>query len=102
VDKLQDYLTTKGADKHTARKQARGAARGYLGNALSTEIIFSASVAQWRRILAQRCHPAADAEIRVLAARILPVLQASRYGEDFADLTLVETPDVIGPYIRQQ
>jgi thymidylate synthase ThyX len=99
VDDLQDYLTLAGSDKLTARKQARGAARGYLGNALFTEIIFSASVAQWRRILIQRCHPAADAEIRVMTARLLPVLKASRYAEDFADMVLVDSPDVLGPHL---
>jgi thymidylate synthase ThyX len=101
VDDLQDYLTLTGSDRLTARKQARGAARGYLGNALFTEIIFSASVAQWQRILVQRCHPAADAEIRVMAARLLPVLQARRYAEDFADMVLVDSPDVLGPYLAR-
>lgn len=57
------------------RKQARGAARGLLGNALSTELVFSASLAQWRRMVEQRAHSAADAEIRQLFERnICPVL----------------------------
>jgi thymidylate synthase ThyX len=58
------------------RKQARGAARGFLGNALSTELIFSASVAQWRRMIAQRDNEAADAEIRDLFCNyITPVVE---------------------------
>lgn len=58
------------------RKQARGAARGFLGNALSTELIFSASVAQWRRMIAQRDNEAADAEIRDLfRGYITPIVE---------------------------
>jgi thymidylate synthase ThyX len=63
VKHLQGFLLAQNVDKFTARKQARGAARGYLGNALETEMLFSASVAQWHRILAQRNNPAADQEI---------------------------------------
>lgn len=90
------YLMARGADPGTARKQARGAARGWLGNALSTSLIFSASVAQWRRMLAMRCHPAADAEIREVFAAALRVLKTSRYGQAFADLSLVPSPDGLG------
>jgi thymidylate synthase ThyX len=50
-------------DKLSSLKQARGAARGFLANALSTELVFSASVAQWKRIFTQRVNPAADKEI---------------------------------------
>jgi flavin-dependent thymidylate synthase len=48
-------------------KPARGAARGVLGNALGTELIFSASLAQWWRIVGLRNHPKADDEIRIMA-----------------------------------
>lgn len=48
----------------TRVKRARGAARSVLGNALETQMIFSASVEQWHRIFEQRCSPAADPEIR--------------------------------------
>ncbi len=97
---LQPWLVEQGASAFDARKQARGAARGLLGNGLFTEGIFSASVAQWRRELFQRCNPAADAEIRVLyATGILPVLKASRYATDFADMVLVEDPKVVGPFL---
>lgn len=58
--RIVEDLTAAGKD----RKTARGAARGYLGNALYTEMIFSASVAQWKRIFAQRISVHADAEIR--------------------------------------
>lgn len=65
ADAIMDKLTKIGTDKVTARKQARGAARGLLGNALSTEMVFSANMAQWKRMVALRAHDAADAEIRL-------------------------------------
>ena len=48
---------------HT-RKEARGCARGMLGNALGAELIFTASLAQWDRMIEQRHSVHADAEIR--------------------------------------
>lgn len=67
VTSLEEILIKKEIDKFTARKQSRGAARGILGNALSTELIFSASLAQWGRIISQRASSHADAEIRIMA-----------------------------------
>lgn len=96
VKQLQPWLTAKGADKLTARKQARGAARGYLGNALSTEMIFSASVGQWKRMLRMRACAAADAEIRELFVKALGELQKSRYSADFSAFTLKPASDGIG------
>lgn len=64
--RLESYLLNCGVEKTTARKQARGAARGYLGNALETELIFSAPVHQWRRMLQQRASRGADAEIAAI------------------------------------
>jgi thymidylate synthase ThyX len=89
-------LATRGVDKGTARKQSRGAARGFLGNALGTSLIFSASVAQWRRMLALRCHPAADAEIRESAVAVIDALRASCYFREFEDMVLVPSPDGLG------
>jgi thymidylate synthase ThyX len=60
----------KGVDPHTARKQARGAARGYLLSSLETQLVFTATAAQWQRIFAQRNHPSADAEIQQLAEAV--------------------------------
>lgn len=57
------------------RKVARGAARGLLGNALSTELIFSAPLSGWKDMIRQRNNPAADAEIWRLFAKIERVLQ---------------------------
>lgn len=96
VGELEPWLISKGVDKASARKQARGAARGYLGNALYTEVIYSASVAQWKRILRQRGNAGADLEIMTLAARALPGLQASRYGNRFAGFRLEPSPLKIG------
>lgn len=93
---LQAWLISRGADKAAARKQARGAARGYLGNALSTSMIFSASVAQWRRMIRARLSAAADAEIRELYAGVLTELRKSRYGARFEDLRTGPSPDGVG------
>ena len=82
--------------KTTARKQARGAARGLLGNALETELVFSASVMEWRHIFRMRAAAAADGEIRVAACRALLACKASRYGDRFDDLELVEASDGTG------
>ena len=98
VQRGSERLMNSGA-KLTAvgsRKQARGAARGFLGNALGTSLIFSASVAQWRRMLVMRCHPAADAEIRESAAAALACLKQSAYADRFADMVLVPSPDGLG------
>lgn len=66
VDRLQVKLIEEGSDKFTARKQARGAARGLLGNALNTELVFSASITQWKWMFGLRASAHADAEIRVV------------------------------------
>jgi thymidylate synthase (FAD) len=70
VEQLQVWLISKGADKFTARKQARGAARGLLGNALTTELVWTANCRALKTVLDQRAKGAADAEIRLLANRL--------------------------------
>jgi thymidylate synthase ThyX len=62
------------ADPTAARKQARGAARGYLGNALASEMLFSAPASGWRWILEQRASRFADAEIRSVYGPALAAL----------------------------
>jgi hypothetical protein len=97
VHTLEKWLMGRGADKLTARKQARGAARGKLGNALETQMIFSASVGQWNRMIQMRCHPSADAEIRAVYVQVLEeVLKKSRYRDDFARWRLIPSPDGMG------
>lgn len=102
VDRLERFLTRRGLDKTSARKQARGAARGYLGNALYTELIFSANVAQWKRMLRQRASVFADAEIRELFCKVLVELNRSRYGDRFSDFELRDSPDGIGQVAVEQ
>jgi hypothetical protein len=96
VQTLEPWLIAKGVEKFTARKQARGAARGYLGNALYTECVFSASVAQWKRMLRQRANIAADAEIREVFCGALRVLQGCAFGAQFQSFKLTPSPDGIG------
>jgi len=98
---LQAWLTGRGVDKFTARKQSRGAARGYLGNALYTELVFSASVAQWKRMIRMRACAAADAEIRKVFVRALPELKRSRYGDRFNRFTTQPSPDGIGQIVTE-
>lgn len=96
VDELQAYLIQHGMDKVTARKQARGASRGYLGNALASEMIYSSSVAGWKWILSQRKNKLADAEIREVFSPGLAALKSSCYGERFAKYETVPSPDGMG------
>jgi len=96
VDTLQPWLIDRGVDKFTARKQARGAARGYLGNALSTELIFSASVGQWKRMMRLRAVGPADAEIRAVFVQALADLKKSRYAADFENFSVEGASDGLG------
>jgi thymidylate synthase ThyX len=96
TNNLQTWLLSRGIDKFTARKQARGAARGYLGNALWTEIIFSASIGQWKRMMKMRCCDPADAEIRAVFVDALAALKVSAYADDFKNFRLVPASDKLG------
>jgi thymidylate synthase (FAD) len=71
VERLMEVMVAKGVDKLTARKQARGAARGILGNALETEMVWSANIRALRHVIEMRAADGADAEIRLLANRLL-------------------------------
>jgi thymidylate synthase ThyX len=95
---LADTIIKEGTPhrKRAARKQARGAARGFLGNALETRMVFSAPVWAWRHIVKMRAADAADAEIRLVMADALRELQQSRYAPQFADLVLGPASDGIG------
>ena len=74
---LETELRANPKSEPNARKQARGAARGLLGNALETQLVFSASIAQWKWMLKKRCSNAADAEIRLAFANARNVLAAA-------------------------
>lgn len=96
VEVLQLYGVEQGLDKITARKQARGASRGYLGNALASEMIYSAPLSGWKWILSQRKSQLADAEIRAVYTPGLEALRSSRYGDRFSHYTTVPSPDGLG------
>lgn len=81
-NEVKAALLAKGADKFTALKQARGAARGLLGNALETELVYTTNLAQWKRMIAQRANPAADAEIRETFEEVKALL-TSEFPEHF-------------------
>jgi thymidylate synthase ThyX len=83
-------------DKTAARKQARGAARGYLGNALASDMLYTTSITGWKWILSQRKNKLADAEIREVYTPALTALQVSSYGDRFSEFTLVPSPDGLG------
>lgn len=100
VQELEAYMIDQGVDALSARKQARGAARGYLGNALETQMIFTANVPQWHRMLQQRCSRFADAEIRMIYNDVLPILQGTKYWDCFKDYELVDSPDKIGKCLK--
>jgi thymidylate synthase (FAD) len=61
--------------KGLGRKQAREAARAVLPNMTSTAIVVTGNMRAWREVIAKRSSPAADAEIRELAGRILDHLR---------------------------
>ena len=94
VKYLESVLIAKGIDKFTARKQARGAARGILGNALSTELIWSASLDEIKRVISQRANEHADGEIRLWANQLYEIVQPL-YPDYFAADTK-PCPDGIG------
>ena len=99
VSLLTNYNVRNGLDGTSARKQARGAARGYLGNALASEMLFTAPVSGWKIILGQRLNKFADAEIREVYADALASLKSSNYGKFFTQET-IPSPDGIGTVLK--
>lgn len=95
VKTVENGLIAAGVDKFTARKQARGAARGMLGNALCTSMVWTANIRALRGCIEQRANPAADAEIRVLFNKIYEAA-LNVVPEYFNDYEKVECPDGIG------
>lgn len=80
VDRLQAWAILKGMDPRTARKQARSAGRYYLPPALSTEVMFTASIRHWRHIFKMRVSSGADLAINELMQQAVPLVKGSRYG----------------------
>jgi thymidylate synthase (FAD) len=89
---VQEGLVRDGVDNLTARKQARGAARGFLGNALMTEMVWSANVRALRNVIEQRAHPAADQEIRRMAMKLWRIM-VEELPEYFSDYRVIECRD---------
>ncbi len=100
VSRIQRGLEADGVGSFTARKQARGAARGLLGNALETQLIFSANLAQWKRMLRMRASAAADAEIRLVFNEVFRLLSET-FGRRMAGLATRPCPDGIGFEVYQ-
>lgn len=65
-NQVQQMLIANGVDKFTAKKQARGAAARFLLNGLKTEMVFSATLREWKTIFHQRINPTADKEIDII------------------------------------
>lgn len=96
---IKTHLVNIGVSPVTARKQALGAARGILGNALRTEMLFTATVAEWQDMFLQRMNPAADAEIRLIYNRLYENIAISdnettkSMFQPFFDQFTFETPE---------
>jgi thymidylate synthase (FAD) len=99
VDFLEPWLKARApAEKLGARKQARGAARGYLGNALETSMIWSANLRTLLHVFAQRGAIFADAEARLFATRVLAVVRAEAPNY-FDHLSVAPSPDGVGEIV---
>lgn len=79
-------------DATMRRKKARQAARSVLPNATETKIFVTGNARAWRHFIEARAEEHADTEIRVVAARILKILQAESPNL-FGDYTLAPLPD---------
>jgi hypothetical protein len=88
-------LVKAGLTALAARKQSRGAARSFLPSALSSDLVFTASLAQWERICMMRGSEHADIEIRLLADRIFYILK-DHYGNGFGLVESTECADGFG------
>jgi thymidylate synthase (FAD) len=101
ADGIEKSLIARGVDKLQARKQARGAARFYLGNGIETSLIWSANVRALRHVIQMRATDAADAEIRALAVELLKVMQVE-VPSYFSDLHIVPAADGLGSVVEVQ
>jgi thymidylate synthase (FAD) len=95
MSRCEEHLLQRGVSKGTARKQARGAARGILPSALETGLIWTVNIRALRHILEQRCQDAADAEIRLLMNKVY-LLAREVCPEYFNDYTSTPAEDGIG------
>ena len=101
VEELETWLKARGGVKaRDARKQARGAARYYMGHNLDSQMIFSAPTWGWRHILYLRGVEGADAPIRAVAVEMLEAIRESRYAARFEDIEIVPATDGLGSALR--
>jgi len=98
VEKSEAYLKNRGVDALSARKQARGAARGALGNALETELCWTGNVEAIRHAIMQRASAAADAEARAVAIEILRIMRVELPA--FFGFNIESSPDGIGEIVK--
>ncbi|MDD4890032.1 MAG: FAD-dependent thymidylate synthase [Phycisphaerae bacterium] len=93
--RLSDALFEKFAavpDKTLRRKAARQAARSVLPNATETKIFVTANARAIRHFIELRCNEHAETEIRVVAAKVLRIMQQEAPAL-FADYAFVDLPD---------
>lgn len=95
VPELERALKAKGLSDTDARKQARGAARGVLPSALSTELVATFNLRALRHFIEMRASDAADAEIRLLAWRMYREAKVI-VPEFFSDYEVAPAKDGIG------
>jgi thymidylate synthase ThyX len=94
---VQSWLQGQGLDKFSARKQARGAARGFLGMALPTELIVTAPISWWKWMFKMRMTDFADAEIRLIYSTLWgEVASDQSLYPFFRDFSVLEARDGIG------
>lgn len=91
VEGLQDKFAAI-EDKTLRRKLARQAARSVLPNATETKIFVTANARAWRHFIELRCNEHAETEIRIVAAKVLEVLQREAPNL-FGDYEFVSLPD---------
>lgn len=79
-------------DKTLRRKMARQAARSVLPNATETKIFVTANARALRHFIELRCNQHAETEIRIVAAKVLDILQKEA-PHIFGDYSFVTLPD---------
>ena len=91
VEGLQEKFATV-EDRTLRRKMARQAARSILPNATETKIFVTANARALRHFIELRCNEHAETEIRVVAGKILQILQKEAPNV-FGDYEFVDLPD---------
>lgn len=88
-------------DKTLRRKMARQAARSVLPNATETKIFVTGNARSWRHFIELRCNEHAETEIRMVAGRVLEILQKEApnlFGDYELQTQADGTPSATTPY----